>query len=344
MLRRIVPVILLVMLSGALYAAAEEQKLPVTLVTGVKGLGDKGPNDMAWEGVKRAANEFSCPINVIQSKAAADYAANLTAAAEKAKVVVTVGAELADATREVAGRFSGVYFVQIGGEVEGPPNVATYDFNGEETGFLAGVVAGLYTKTGVVGLASGSKSAAAQAFEVGFSAGVSAVVATTGKKKNVMRAPAGTFDDVERGRALAGEFVTRGCDVVVKSDDKTGDGIWEGVKDKPAVKVIWQDVDGDGTAEGKVLASTIKHIDVAVFEGVKMAIDRTWESGRKVLGYREGGVGLSEMKYSKQLFTAEELAMLERAKGLLGRAEITVPSKDAELKDYKAPVLTSAKD
>ena len=256
------------------------------------------------------------------------------------KVFDGTGAALADATREVAGRSGGVYFVQIGGDVEGLPNVATYDFNGEEAGFLAGVVAGLYTKTGVVGLASGSKTAAAQAFEVGFSAGVSAVVATTGEKKNVMRAPAGTFDDVERGRALADEFVTHGCDVVVKSDDKTGDGIWEGVKDKPAVKVIWQDVDGDSTVEGKVLASTIKHIDVAVFEGVKMAVDRTWEPGRKVLGYREGGVGVSEMKYSKQLFTPDELAMLERAKELLGRAEITVPSKDAELKDYKAPVLT----
>ena len=339
MQRWVIGAVLAVALAGAAFGAAEEQKLSVTMVTDVAGLGDQGFNDAAWEGVKRAANEFSSPIKVVQSRDQADYAANLSAAAERSKIVVAVGYIIADAVKRVAPNYTNVYFIQVEGNIDALPNVVSYDFKSEEAGFLGGIVAALYTKTGKVGAVTGMKIPPVEAYEAGYLAGIKAAGAAKGKTIEPVILSAGSFDDPVKGRTLAETIVSRGCDVIFRIAGNTGVGVWEAVKDKPAIKIIWEDIDRDSTAEGQVLASTLKRVDNAVFEGIKMAVDRTWEYGHKVLGYREGGIGLSEMKYSRQLFSAEDLAIIERAKELLGRAEITIPSRKAELEKWTPPDL-----
>jgi len=331
--------VMVIGLAGPAFGAAEEQKLPVVMVTDVAGLGDQGFNDAAWAGVRRAAVEFSCPVDIIQSRNQADYVANLSAAAERAKIVVSAGYIIADAVKRVAPKYPGVHFVQIEGDVQGLPNVASYDFKSEEAGFLAGVVAGAYTKTGKVGAVTGMDIPPVEAYAAGYLAGLKAVEKTTGKKIEPTIVSAGSFDDPLKGKSLAEGLISRGDDVVFRIAGNTGVGVWEAVKGRPAVKIIWEDIDRDSTAKGQVLASTLKRVDNAVFEGIKMAVDGVWESGHKVLGYREDGIGLSDMKYSREEFTAGELAMIERAKELLGRAEITIPSKRAAVKDWEAPDL-----
>jgi basic membrane protein A len=320
-------------------AAAEEQKLSVTMVTDATGLGDQGPNDAAWAGVKRAANEFGCPLNIVQSRDQADYAANLSEAAERSKIVVAVGYAIADATRQVAPKHSGVYFVQVEGNVEGLPNVVSYDFKSEEAGFLAGVVAALYTKTGRVGAVTGVNVPPVAAYETGFLAGARSAALATGRKVEPTVLSAETIDDPARGRSLAESLISKGCDVLYRVAGNTGAGVWEAAKDRPAVKIIWDEVDRDSISEGKVLASALKRVDTAVFEGIKMAVDRSWESGHKVLGYREDGVGLSEMKYSKSLFTAQDLAVIDKAKELLGGSDLVIPAKRADLEKWTPPDL-----
>ena len=116
-------------------------------------------------------------------------------------------------------------------------------------------------------------------------------------------------------------------------------GVLGALKDKPTVKVIFQGADLDDAARGQVLASTTNRIGTAAFEGIKMAVDRTWESGYKTLGYREDGMTLSAMEYSKKLFSPEGLAIIEAAKGVLGRAEITVPTTGTALENWTPPKL-----
>jgi basic membrane protein A and related proteins len=323
--------------------AAEQGKLPVVMVTDVAGLGDQGFNDAAWAGIKRAADEFGLKVSTIQSRDQADYVANLAAAAEKAKVVVSVGFIIADATKRVAPKYPSVHFIQIEGTIESVPNVVSYDFKSEEAGFLAGVVAALYTKTGMVGAVSGMEIPPVEAYSAGYMAGAKAVRMTTGKAVDASILAAGTFNDPIKGKSLAESLISKGADVIFRIAGNTGVGAWEAVKAHKEVKMIWEDIDRDATAPGQILASTLKRIDNAVFEGINASASNQWKSGHYLLGYREGGIGLSAMKESRRLFSAADLAMIERAKELLASGEVTVPTRRADVADWPAPTLKPRK-
>ncbi len=323
------------------FGGAEAQKLSVVMVTDVAGLGDQGFNDAAWAGVQRAAKEFLLPVDIIQSREQADYVSNLSTAAERTRVVVAVGFIIADSVRRVAPNYPGTYFIQIEGEISGIPNVRSYDFKSEEAGFLAGVIAALYTKTGKVGAVSGMDIPPVEAYATGFRAGVISVEATTGKKVEATILSAGSFDDPVKGKSLAENLMARGADVLFRIAGNTGVGVWEAVKSSADVKIIWEDIDRDSTAPGQVLASTLKRVDNAVFQGIQMAVDVTWQGGHDVLGYREGGIGISAMKDSKDLFSEEDLAIIERAKALLGTGGITVPPTRKEIESWTAVNLSA---
>jgi basic membrane protein A len=311
------------------------------MVTDVAGLGDQGFNDAAWAGVKRAANEFNLPVDIIQSRDQADYVANLATAAEKAKVVVAVGFIIADATKRVALRYPAVHFIQIEGDIAGIPNVVSYDFRSEEAGFLAGVVAALYTKTGKVGAVTGMDIPPVEAYAAGYLAGAKAVESATGKAVSVSIVSAGSFDDPVKGKAVAESLIAAGADVIFRIAGNTGVGAWEAVKSRPGVRIIWEDIDRDAFAPDKVLASALKRVDNAVFEGIMMAVDRTWLSGHRVLDYADGGIGLSEMTASRKDFSARDLAIIQRAKDLLGTRAVTVPSRRADVETWTPPSLDS---
>ena len=63
----------------------------VIVLTDAAGLGDKGFNDVCWQGVLKAKKDFGLDAQFLQSREQADYASNLTLAANRADIVVTLG-------------------------------------------------------------------------------------------------------------------------------------------------------------------------------------------------------------------------------------------------------------
>lgn len=323
--------------------AAGTGRTRVVMVTDVAGLGDQGFNDAAWAGVQRAAAEFGVKADIIQSREQADYLSNLATAAERADVVVAVGFIIADSVKRAAPKYPGTYFVQIEGAAGEAPNVLSFDFKSEEGGFLAGVVAALYTETGKVGAVSGMAIPPVRAYEAGYLSGVKAVNESTGGRTEAIILSAGSFDDPVKGKSLAENLIGRGCDVLFRIAGNTGVGVWEAVRAREGVRIIWEDIDRDSSAPGKILASALKRVDNAVFKGIKMAVEGEWESGHRVLAYADGGIGLSAMEHSRELFTADELAMIERAKALLAAGEISIPRDPDAVDEWDAPRLGAAR-
>ncbi len=145
--------------------------LTVTVLTDAAGLGDKGFNDVCWQGVERAKKEFTIETKFIQSLKASDYVADLTAAATDADIVVTLGFLFIDAVRKVVPHFQDTSFIHIEGDIPGK-NVISFDFKSEEGGYMAGIVAGLFTKTGKIGVVGGMDIPPVEAYISGFKAGV----------------------------------------------------------------------------------------------------------------------------------------------------------------------------
>jgi basic membrane protein A and related proteins len=341
MLKSAATILFTLLLASTLFAAAEEQKLPVVMVTDVAGLGNHGPNDVAWSGASRASREFSLPISAVPSLKKADYAANLATAAGKGKIVITAGTAFVDAVKSAAPRFAAVRFVHVGGDIEGVANVMSFEFRNEDAGFLAGVAAAAYTKTGVVGIAMGPDSPAMEAYAAGFLSGIKAVGAVTHKRVQAVMVSAGTAGKEADEKALVQSILTTSkADVVFPTTPGAADGALDAVKARPSVKIIWADADRSAAAPEQTLVSVVERGDNAVFQGIQAAVDNVWQSGHVVLGYREGGIALSEIPVSQKLFAASDLAMIERAKDLLGTAAITIPVKRADVVDWQAPSLT----
>ena len=193
--------------------------LKVVVLTDAAGLGDKGFNDVCWKGVQAAQKDFGISAQFLQSREQADYVSNLTLTARNADVIITLGYLFVDAVKQVATQFPAVRFVHIEGEIPGD-NVACFDFKSEEGGFMAGLVAGLFTKTQKVGMVSGMNIPPVEAYVAGFRAGTKTAEKLRGKPVETTVASAGSFNDPVKGKSLAKALIDKGADVIFRGGRK----------------------------------------------------------------------------------------------------------------------------
>jgi basic membrane protein A len=310
----------------------------VIVLTDSAGLGDKGFNDVCWQGVLKAKKDFGIDAQFLQSREQADYVSNLTLAAGKAGYVVTLGYLFSDSLKEVVPHFPKTKFIHIEGDIPGD-NIACFDFRSEEGGFLAGVTAGLFTKKSMVGVVSGMEIPPVEAYVSGFRAGVRTAEAAKGRKIEVIVAVAGSFNDPVKGKSLANALIAKGVDVLFRAAGNTGVGVSDAVKNANGVYLIAEDLDQDAEMPGKILTSVLKRMDVAVYNAIRDGVDGRFQGGHHWLGAAEGAIDITEMKYSRQLFDAPDLDRIEKARILLKEGKLVVPKRSGEVESFSVPNL-----
>jgi basic membrane protein A len=310
----------------------------VIVLTDASGLGDKGFNDVCWQGALRAKKEFGVDAQFLQAREQADYASNLTLAASRADIVVTLGYLFADSLKETAPYFPKTRFIHIEGDVPAE-NVASFDFRSEEGGFLAGLTAGLFTKKMSVGVVAGMDIPPVEAYVSGFLAGVKTAQKVRGQKIEAIVGQAGSFNDPVKGKSLARAMIDRGADVIFRAAGNTGIGVYEAVKETDGVYMIGEDLDQDAEIPGRVLVSTLKRMDVAVYEAVRAAVEGRFKSGHSRLGVSDGAIDITAMKYTRQLFDPADLQRVEKAKNLLKSGKLSVPQRYADVDSFASPDL-----
>ncbi len=285
-------------------AAASTPGLKAAMVADIGGLGDRGFNDLAYAGLQRASKELGVQIEVLEPRAPADYARNLTKlAAAGDNPVFAVGYQMTDAVTRLAARFPGVTFAGL--DIVFDPladNVIGLSFKEQEAGYLAGVVAGtLTTRTDVdprlnaaqvVGFVGGMKIPPVQRYEAGFIAGVRSVAPGV----RVRSVYTGSFSDARKGSAAARSLIAGGADIIFAAAGVTGNGAAEACKRERAL-FIGVDADQYETIAGigdTILTSAVKRVDNAVFVTVKAAAAGDLKGGEnRVFGLAEDGVGLA---------------------------------------------------
>jgi basic membrane protein A len=310
----------------------------VIVLTDAAGLGDKGFNDVCWQGVLRAKKDFGLDAQFLQAREQADYASNLTLAANRADIVVTLGYLFADSVKEAAPYFPKTRFIHIEGDITAG-NVASFDFRSEEGGFLAGLTAGLFTKNMTVGVVSGMDIPPVEAYVSGFLAGVKTAQKARGQKIEAIVGQSGSFNDPVKGKSLAKTMIDRGADVIFRAAGNTGIGVNEAVKETGGVYMIAEDLDQDAEIPGRVLVSVLKRMDVAVYGAIRDAVEGRFQSGHSRLGVSEGAIDITEMKYSRQLFDPADLQRIEKAKNLLKNGKLSVPQRYTDVDSFTVPEL-----
>jgi len=296
------------------------------------GRGDKSFNDSAYAGLERAKTEFGVQEKTIDSKSPKDFEGNLAAMAEAGcKVVVAVGLMQKQALEVVAPKFPDVKFALIDETVTGD-NVRSLKFKEEEGSFLAGYLAALVSKTGKIGFVGGMDIPLIRKFQAGYEAG-----AKVAKADIVVLPPkfTGGWDDAGLGKEAAKVLIGQGADVVYQAAGRGGLGVIDAAKEK-GVYAIGVDSDQDYVAEGTVLTSMVKRVDEAVYSTIKDFLDDKFTAGETVYDLKAGGVGLSEMKYTKDKIDPAILAKVDEAAEKIKSGAWKIPTNPSEVAAFVA--------
>ncbi|RMH41748.1 MAG: BMP family ABC transporter substrate-binding protein [Deltaproteobacteria bacterium] len=302
--RRAAVVAALVAVNAALLAAGAGRgggdrtaaRVRVGLVFDVGGLGDRSFNDAAYRGLVRAARELGVHVQTIEPGDGSDRESALRQFASQGyDLVIGVGFIFTDDIRRLAGEFPAVRFACVDyaiapGDPPPPPNLLALRFREHEGAFVVGAIAGLETRTRVVGFVGGMNIPLIRKFEAGYTAGVRHVCPDC----RVLSAYAGTdpkaFADPVKGRELADAQYQRGADIVFHASGKTGAGVFQAARERGRFAI---GVDSDQFHEAPccVLTSMVKKVDVAVYRAVDDVVRGRFRGGVRELGLGDDGVG-----------------------------------------------------
>ncbi|HON82764.1 MAG TPA: BMP family ABC transporter substrate-binding protein, partial [Caldisericia bacterium] len=298
-----------------------------------KSIADEAP-DLADRGIKK----FDIQPLVLESKVNEDYVPNLKRLADEgAKLVIGVGFMLTDAISEVAPQYPNTYFMLIDGVIDpAPPNVVCYSFKEHEGSYLVGALVGQMTKKNIVGFVGGMENFLIQKFEVGYRAGVQ----TVNPKAKVLYAYTGNFTNADDGQKIAKQQFDAGADIVYHASGACGIGV---IKEAQArgegYFAVGVDSDQDYMAPGRVLTSMIKHVDYAVWLSIKSVVEGTFQSGVVSLGIKEGGVGISPLKYTRDIIPDEVLNKVNTLKNMIAEGTLVIPDSREALNKFVPPTL-----
>lgn len=296
------------------------EKIKVALLTSRGGLGDNGFNDLAWKGFQEAEKKFNIEIKVVENQTTAEYHnAIITVADNGYDFIMTVGGDWGDVLTEVAPKYPDIKFAGVNVDCD-QPNVAVGIFGDHEGSFMAGALAAMMSETGTVGFLGADDTPNIRRFFVGFEEGVKYV----NPEIKVLSTFVGSFTDPAKGKEHSHSLADQGCDIIFQAASITGLGLFEAVNEREGIYAIGVDQDQDDLAQGKVLTSMVKHFDDVALNNIESVVNGTFEGGRKVYSLDVDGVGLTEMKYTRELIGEEKLAKLEDIKAKIISDEIVV--------------------
>jgi basic membrane protein A and related proteins len=285
----------------------EQKQLRVGIVTDIGGLNDRGFNQLAYEGLKRAESQLGVKGRALLSSSNADYVPNLSSLArQKYDLIIGVGFLEAEAIASVAAEFPEINFAIIDVDhatLKGkPPNVRGLLWREQESGYLVGYLAALMAKEAggppVVSTVGGIKIPPVDRFIAGYQAGAKAAVPGVKTLNDYSQ----DFVDQAKCKEIALNQIARGSQVVFAVAGGCGLGALDAAKEKN----VWG-IGGDADQAylgPHMLTSELKKVDIAVYDTIKAVQDGTFKGGEN--GYydfaNEGaGLGKISPKVSEEI-------------------------------------------
>jgi basic membrane protein A len=236
---------------------------------------------------------------------------------------VTTGFSMAGPISTVAPDFPDTKFVTIDGFVDPAqhPNVLSILFKEHEGSYLVGMAAAKASKTGTVGFVGGMDIPLIRKFACGYAQGVKAVNPDATIVANFTGTTPAAWNDPVKGGELTRAQISQGADVVFAAAGGTGLGVLQAAADS-GILSIGVDSNQNYLHPGSVLTSMLKRVDVAVFEAMSAGADL--ETGVRVLGLAEEGVGFAIDDNNRALITAEMETAINAARDQIIAGTLTV--------------------
>jgi basic membrane protein A len=274
----------------------EEDVFCVGLVTDVGEVDDKGFNQAAWEALEQSKEDGVADfIKYVETKDAKDYQPNMELfAAAGYDVIVTSGYALATDTNAMAKKYPNIKFIGTDQfQAEKIENNAGLIFNEDKSGFLAGALAAMMSKTGkIAGVYGTDLIPPVVAFKVGYENGAKYInpaieVISTFHPGGLDVA----FGDPEWGATTAKQAIDQGADIVFGAGGKTGNGALIETAGTAGLFCIGVDLDQWETlpeAHPCLISSAMKMITPGTTDLIKSVKEGTFLGGNNI-----GPVGLA---------------------------------------------------
>ncbi len=251
---------------------------------------DKGWCQAMHDGILEAQKELPGRIEYSYSEKMAPVDAGSVArqyAAQGYDLIICHGAQYKNLVMEMADEYPNISFA-FGTSAEiGPKNVFTYMPQSEETGYLAGIIAGLTTKTGTIGIVGPVDGGDAARYNRGVVLGVKDV----NPKAKILVAHTGSFSDFVKAGDLAKVQMQQGADILTGSSQQAI-GALRAVAEEKDKDIYWVAQDGAllTIPEGyKVIASSSYNYG-AVMVGLVGKLDAGTKGGECIpMNFNNGG-------------------------------------------------------
>jgi len=339
--KRIFGIVLIVTVLALIISACssggdEAQKVCAVLDTG--GENDKSFNEFTLKGAREAAEEEGLEFSHIVSESDSDYEKNIeNFVNEGCGLIVTVGFLMGDATAAAAREYPDVKFAIIDNayfpglgcdenvadcytEEGGLSNVTSLMFAEDEVGYLAGVLAGCMSETGVIGSVSGMEIPPVVRFVVGYQTGA----ASQNPDIETLNVYIPDFNDPTTGKQAGQTQIDEGADVIFGVGGNTGNGGLLAAHEA-GLLAIGVDVDQYNTypeVASSLITSAAKNMDVATGDAVRAYAAGELEGGIQLATVANSGVGLAPYHDQDSNIPDECKAAVEEAQAGLADGSI----------------------
>jgi basic membrane lipoprotein Med (substrate-binding protein (PBP1-ABC) superfamily) len=235
-------------------------------------ISDQSWNGSAYAGLMRIKDSIAgAKVSHIQTKTPAEFEENFRQyGAAGYSLVIGHGFEFQDAAARVGPEFPKTIYITTGGNTVGA-NVASMSFSFDEPSYLAGIVAGSMTKSGMIGCIGGTEIPPVKAAFDAFTAGAKSV----NPKVKVLVSYIGNWEDASAGKEQALAQLGRGADVIFQDADAAGLGAFQAVREAKHAYVIGSNADQNAVASEVTLGSVVIDLPHAF-----MVIAREVDSGK----------------------------------------------------------------
>ncbi|HET7040772.1 MAG TPA: BMP family ABC transporter substrate-binding protein, partial [Gemmatimonadales bacterium] len=144
-----------------------------------------------------------------------------------------------------------IFIITSGERVSG--NVSPMIFRIEEATYLAGMAAAGASRTHKIGFVGGIQLPPVELGAKGWTNGARAVDPRIESRVTYI----GNFDDAAAGKEQALALIHAGADVLTHNADAAALGLFQAVKENPAVRVVGANADQSALAPGQVLGSAV---------------------------------------------------------------------------------------
>lgn len=280
-------------------------------------ISDQSWNAGAYQGLMRIKDSLDATVSHIQTRTPAEFEEQFRQYGSQGyDLVFGHGFEFQDAAKRVGPDFPKTVYVTTSSATSGA-NVAGIEFAFADASYLAGMIAGHMTKTGVVGVVGGTELPPVRESFDAFARGARAV----NPRVAVLTSYVGNWDDVSAGREQALAQIERDADVIFQNADAAGLGVFQAARETKKALVVGSNANQNAVAPEVTIGSVVIDLPLAFMTVAREVKEKRFTPRVIKLGSRSDVITLVLNPALRSRIPATVVASVDSARAAMRAAE-----------------------